>query len=50
VNCGIIADRGQFGKSDPATFGRAVTYDPLCNIRDNVNQITIDIFLFVQNP
>ncbi len=40
----------QLGKSDPATFGRVVTYDPLCNIRDNVNQITIDIFLFVQNP
>jgi|SRR5579883_913471 len=40
----------QLGKSDPATFGKAVTYDKLCNIRDDVNQITIDIFLFVQNP
>jgi hypothetical protein len=40
----------QLGQSDPATFGRAVMYDPLCNVRNDVNQVTIDIFLFVQNP
>lgn len=39
----------QLGKADPTTFGKTVFYDPLCNIRDNINQVTIDIFLFVQN-
>jgi len=39
----------QFGQSNP-TFSKIVDYSQLCNIRDNVNQITIDIFLFAQHP
>lgn len=39
----------QLGKSDPI-FSKVVDYTPLCNIRDDINQITIDIFLFAQNP
>lgn len=38
----------QLGQSD-ATFSKIVDYDTLCNIRDNVNAIDIDIFLFVQS-
>ena len=37
----------QLGKSNP-TFQNTIHYDKLCNIRSNVNQITIDIFLFAQ--
>ncbi|HEY3992091.1 MAG TPA: hypothetical protein VGM01_04335 [Ktedonobacteraceae bacterium] len=37
------------GQSNP-TFSKIVDYSQLCNIRDNVNQITIDIFLFAQIP
>ncbi len=39
----------QLGQSNP-TFSKIVDYSQLCNIRDNVNQITIDIFLFAQHP
>ena len=39
----------QLGQSDP-TFSKIADYDPLCNIRDDVNAIDIDIFLFVQGP
>lgn len=37
----------QLGQRDP-TFSKIVNYDPLCNVRDDVNIIDIDIFLFVQ--
>lgn len=40
----------QLGQSDPATFGRAVPYGPLCNLSDNINQIEVDMFLFAQSP
>jgi len=38
----------QLGQSD-ATFSKIADYDTLCNIRDDVNAIDIDIFLFVQS-
>jgi hypothetical protein len=38
----------QLGRSD-STFSKVVDYDPLCNLRANVNAIDVDIFLFVQN-
>ena len=37
----------KLGQSD-ATFSKVVDYDTLCNIRNDVNAIDIDIFLFVQ--
>lgn len=40
----------QLGQSDPATFGRAVPYGPLCNLSGNINQIEVDMFLFAQAP
>lgn len=38
----------QLGQTDPI-FSKVADYDTLCNIRDNVNAIDIDIFLFVQS-
>ena len=38
----------QLGQSNPA-FQNTIHYDNLCNIRSDVNQITIDIFLFAQS-
>lgn len=37
----------QIGQSN-ATFQKTVDYTQLCNIRPDINQITIDIFLFAQ--
>lgn len=37
----------QLGQNNP-TFSKVVDYSPLCNVRADVNQITIDIFLFTQ--
>lgn len=39
----------QLGQTN-STFSKTVDYSQLCNIRDDVNQITIDIFLFTQLP
>lgn len=39
----------QLGQNNP-TFSKIVDYAPLCNLRDDINQITVDIFLFAQNP
>ncbi len=36
------------GKTD-VTFQKTVDYTELCNIRTDINQITIDIFLFTQH-
>jgi hypothetical protein len=38
----------QLGQTDP-TFSKVADYDTLCNIRDNVNAVDVDIFLFVQS-
>ncbi|HVU69437.1 MAG TPA: hypothetical protein VHD63_20050 [Ktedonobacteraceae bacterium] len=38
----------QLGQSD-ATFSKIADYDALCNIRNDVNAIDVDIFLFVQS-
>ncbi|HEX7734737.1 MAG TPA: hypothetical protein VF458_07735 [Ktedonobacteraceae bacterium] len=38
----------QLGQSNPA-FKNTIHYDKLCNIRSDINQITIDIFLFAQS-
>lgn len=38
----------ELGKSNP-TFANTVSYGKLCNLRSDVNQIGIDIFLFAQS-
>ncbi|HET8841644.1 MAG TPA: hypothetical protein VFN35_09265 [Ktedonobacteraceae bacterium] len=37
----------QIGQSN-AAFSKTVNYEPLCNLRDDINTITVDIFLFSQ--